>query len=313
MVPGNNARAVAPAGRFAEGAAIWAGVPDFGPGGNTGRDALVIKDSVIAGNVGTLTSNFPSLTGGNLLDQKANGVVLVASATSATVQNTLFAKNKVVATDLNGEPSANDAAMIVTGDSLIMTNSVISGNQAITKSATAADTGGAGSALEVDGGGTISHTRITGNFSSMVSPHGAALTGGALAIFGNSSRLTVRDSTISQNAVAAHSSTGSAGVTGAGVFNTGLLTLINDDLSGNSGTAVGPAGIAQGGAIWSGTDFTDPPVQLTLQHTTVTRNSLTGSRGIKVQGGGVFSTPPASVILTDSRIALNIPDQCVGC
>ena len=35
--------------------------------------------------------------------------------------------------------------------------------------------------------------------------------------------------------------------------------------------------------------------------------------GVKLQGGGLFTAPPATVILTDSVIALNIPDQCVGC
>ena len=54
-------------------------------------------------------------------------------------------------------------------------------------------------------------------------------------------------------------------------------------------------------------------MQLTLQHTTVTRNSLTGSHGIKVQGGGLFSAPPATVVLRDSLITVNVPDQCSGC
>jgi hypothetical protein len=71
--------------------------------------------------------------------------------------------------------------------------------------------------------------------------------------------------------------------------------------------------MAQGGGIWNGADFTGPPVQLALEHTTVTRNSLTGSHGIKVQGGGLFSAPPATVVLRDSLITLNIPDQCSGC
>ena len=55
-----------------------------------------------------------------------------------------------------------------------MSGSVISGNRAITRTRTSDGVGFAGTALEVDGGGTISYTRITGNFSSMDSPHGAA-------------------------------------------------------------------------------------------------------------------------------------------
>jgi hypothetical protein len=203
--------------------------------------------------------------------------------------------------------------MNVSNGSLTMTNTVISGNRAITNSSTSADVGPAGSALEVDGGGTISNTQITGNYAAMVSPHGAAAVNGALGLFGNTSLLTVRDSTISGNTATATSTTGSVSIQGAGVFNDGLLTLIGDSVTSNSGTATGPSGEAQGGGIWNGTTFTGPPVELALQHTAVTRNSLTGSHGVKLQGGGLFTAPPATVILTDSVIALNIPDQCVGC
>jgi hypothetical protein len=170
-----------------------------------------------------------------------------------------------------------------------------------------------GSTLEADGGGTISNTRITDNFSSTNSPHSAAGVAGALGVFGNSHLLTMRDSTITGNTAVATSTTGSADVQGTGVFNDGLLTLINDTVRGNSGTATGPSGTAQGGGIYNGTNLTGPPVRLTLSHTAVTRNSLAGSHDVKVQGGGLFSAPPATVTVTDSVIALNIPDQCVGC
>jgi len=136
---------------------------------------------------------------------------------------------------------------------------------------------------------------------------------GALGVFANDSLLTVRDSVITGNTAVARSSTGSADVQGAGVFNDGLLTLVNVTVSGNSGTATGPSGTAQGGGIFNGTNFTGPPVRLTLEHTTVTRNSLAGSHGVKEKGGGLFSAPPATVVLQGSRITRNVPDQCSGC
>jgi len=43
----------------------------------------------------------------------------------------------------------------------------------------------------------------------------------------------------------------------------------------------------------------------------VTNNSLTGSPGITLQGGGLFTTLP--VTLHNSVISGNIPDQCFGC
>ena len=54
-------------------------------------------------------------------------------------------------------------------------------------------------------------------------------------------------------------------------------------------------------------------MHLTLQHATVTHNSVAGSHGIKVHGGGLFSAPPATVVLRNSLITLNVPDQCSGC
>jgi hypothetical protein len=314
VVSGNHATAVAPAGRFAEGAGIFAGVPDFGPGANVGHDALAIRDSVISGNVATLTSNLPGLADGNLLDQKANGGgILVAAATPTAIENTLLTKNSVLATDLNGEPVAINAAIVTNGDVLTMTGSVVSGNRAVTEAATVTDQGAAGGAMEIDGGGTIRDSLITDNYSATVSPHGLAAVAGALGLYANTSLLTVQDTTISGNTAVARSTSGSASVQGAGVFNDGLLALAGDTVSGNSGTATGPAGVAQGGGIWNGADFTGPPVQLTVQHSTVTRNTLAGSHGITVQGGGLFSVPPATVTVRDSLITLNIPDQCSGC
>ena len=232
---------------------------------------------------------------------------------STTIRNTQVTDNSAIAEDLSGEPSAIDAAMNVSNGTLIMTSSVISGNRAITESSTSADVGPAGSALEADGGGMISNTLITGNYATMVSPHGAAAVNGALGLFGNTSLLTIRNSTISANAATAASTTGSASIQGAGIFNDGLLKLTDDHISHNTGTATGPSGQAQGAGIWNGTTFTGPPVQLTLQGTALVRNSLTGSPGFTVQGGGLYTRSPATITRRHSLIAHNIPDQCFGC
>ena len=312
-VSGNDALAAAPDGRYAEGAAIFAGYPGFGPTG--GRDVLTMRNSVIAGNIARLTSDFPRYFGGKFQNPAANsgGLVDGAGVWSTTIQNTRVTDNTAIADDLSGEPSAIDAAMNVSNGTLIMTSSVISGNRAITEAATSADVGPSGSALEADSGGTISNTLITGNDATMVSPHGAAAVNGALGLFGNTSLLTIRDSTISDNTATATSTTGSASIQGAGIFNDGLLTLISDHIAGNTGTATGPSGEAQGGGIWNGATFTGPPVQLTLQDTAVTRNSLTRSPRVTVRGAGLYTRSPATLTLTTSQIAYNIPDQCSGC
>lgn len=313
VVSGNRATAATPAGRFAEGAGIWVGAPDFGPQG--GHDALTIRDSIISGNVSSLTTDLPRVLGGQVQNLVANagGVIVAAATPDTTVVNTVIAKNLVIATAPNGEASAIDAAMFVTDGALTMTGSLISGNRSVAKTGFSEGIGFSGGTLEADGGGTISNVRIRDNFSSTDSPHSAAGVSGALGVFGNSHLLTVQDSTITRNTAVATSATGSADVQGTGVFNDGLLTLVNDTVRGNSGTATGPSGTAQGGGIWNGTNLTGPPVRLTLSHTAVARNSVAGSHGVKVQGGGLFSAPPATVTVTGSVIALNVPDQCVGC
>ncbi len=106
--------------------------------------------------------------------------------------------------------------------------------------------------------------RGRGNYATMVSPHGAAAVNGALGMFGNTSLLIIRNSTISGNTATAASTTaevprsislrpalrrkarwlspcsgrcGSASIQGAGIFNDGLLNLIDDDLHRSAGAA----------------------------------------------------------------------------
>jgi hypothetical protein len=122
---------------------------------------------------------------------------------------------------------------------------------------------------------------------------------------------SVRGGVISGNTAVARTSAGSATVQAVGVLNASLLKLDGVRVSGNAGTATGPSGTEQGGGIWNGVFFGPPQVQLTLNDTTVTRNSLTGSRGITLQGGGLFTTLP--VTLVHSLITGNVPDQCFGC
>ena len=315
VVTGNHATATAPVGRFAEGGGIWAGVPDFGPGANVGHETVVIKDSRISGNSVGLSTGLPATYGGKTVDLVANtgGIKVNLNTPVTTIENTVISGNLATSTTPNGAGDAIDAGMNVSAGSLDMSGSVISGNRTISEAGNSSGVGSSGSTVEVDGGGTISGTRITDNYSFEYSPHSAAGVSGALGLFGNQRLLTVRDSVITGNTASVKSSTGSADVQGAGVFNDGLLALINVTVSGNSGKAAGPSGTAQGGGIWNGANATGPPVRLTLQHTTVTRNAMTGSHGIKVQGGGLFSAKPATVTLRDSLIAGNTPGQCSGC
>lgn len=318
VVTGNRAIATAPDGRFAEGAGIMFDT-SFSPPNTCVAPAqtcaLVIRDSIVSGNASTLTSNLPSFGDGALINMNANaGGIHVGDGIPTTVQNTTIGGNSVTATDPEGEPAAFDAAVNVGDSPLTMQNADIDHNHGITTSATSVDSGPSGTAIELDGPGTISDTKIDDNVATSTSPNGAAATNGGLAVFnftGDPPLVTVENSVISGNITQAQSSTGSASVLGGAVFNNSLLLMRNVQISDNVGRAAGPTGVAQGGGIWNGVDLSGPPVQLTLENTSVTNNVLTGTTGITLQGGGLFTTSP--VTLTNTTIERNQPDQCVGC
>jgi hypothetical protein len=304
LIARNRAIAAVPNGRFAEGGGM------FVEGGS-----LSVKNSVVRANSAQLTSTLPSFAGGEVIDMHANsGGIGVGDGASALVVNTIISENAVSADNPTGEALAFDAAMLVGHSPLTMRNTQITGNHATYTVATTADVGPGGSALELNGGGMITNTRIVGNDSAAISADGVAAVNGALAVLnfnGDPKLVTVEDSVISGNTAASSSTSGTAITQGAGIFNNSLLLLRRVRVSGNSGSATAPSGASEGGGIWNGVQLSGPSVQLTLEDTSVTRNTLTGSTGIAVRGGGLFTNQP--VTLTRSPIARNAPDQCFGC
>ena len=105
-----------------------------------------------------------------------------------------------------------DVAMNVGDSPLTMRNSIISGNKLFSIAGTTADTGAAGNALELDGGGIISNTSITDNTTTIVSPGGVAGNAGAGLVmlnFNNDARLvTVIGGAISGNTAIAKTAAG---------------------------------------------------------------------------------------------------------
>ena len=124
--------------------------------------------------------------------------------------------------------------------------------------------------------------------------------------------MTITDSTVTANRVAALAPTGAATVQGAGITNAGALVLEHASIRDNCGTASGLTGLAQGAGIWNGEIFGIPTSAPTLRHTRVTGNVLMAGPGLDVGGGGLFTIgfPPVS---SDSRVVDNLPDQCAGC
>ncbi len=310
VVTGNRDIASVPDGRYAEGGGIMVDF-SFSPAGATAT--LSVRNSVVSDNSARLTSNLPSFFGGALINMNANaGGIHVGTGIPTTVENTVVTGNSTKATDLHGEPDAIDAGMNIGNSPIVIQNTQIDDNTDTTTSATTTDSLPTGDALELDGSGTISNTTIDDNVSASISPDGAAAAGGALGVFNSGAQLvTMQNSFISGNVTEALSTTGSATALGGGIWNNGLLLMRNVQVSNNVARAEGPSGAAQGGGIWNGVDIAGPTVDLTLEDTIVVHNVAEGSVGISRQGGGLFTT--SAVTLIHSTIALNIPDQCVGC
>jgi hypothetical protein len=316
IVTANRAVAAAPDGRYAEGAGIMFDA-FFSPGCGPPQPAcrLVVRGSTVSANASTLTNTLPAFAGGQLIAMLANaGGIHVGDSIPTTVQNTTIAGNTTTASDPQGEPAAIDAGMIIGDSPLTMKNARVERNLTSVTSATTEDSGTSGTALELDGPATITNASIVGNVTTVFTPDGDAGANGALAVFnfsGDPELVTVRNSVIANNVTTARSDTGAATVMGSGVFNNSLLDMDGVLVTGNVGRADGVSGIAQGAGIWNGVDLSGPPVQLTLNHSNVIANLLTASPAITPQGGGLFTTSP--VTLNHTRIALNRPDQCVGC
>lgn len=122
--------------------------------------------------------------------------------------------------------------------------------------------------------------------------------------------VTIESSVIGANGVRASAASGTAIAQGGGIANTGQLTLRKTLVVGNSATANDATGAAQGGGIWNDT-FGGPPPSLMVSDSAIVGNRLSGSRGVALAGGGLFTSFP--VTLTRTSIVLNRPDQWHGC
>jgi hypothetical protein len=156
----------------------------------------------------------------------------------------------------------------------------------------------------------VSRTRFVGNAVNATAPSGSAWAVAGAILTGAVDGAAIDSSLVVANTTNGATTTGDVTVGGGGIVNTGVLALRSTLVSGNLGTASGPAGVVRGGGIWNVQLFPDGPprVDLTLAETLVTLNALVG---VGAQGGGIFSGFP--VTLQESTVALNRPGQCVGC
>lgn len=308
-VTGNSASAPPPTGRNASGGGIFV----------AGGGSLTAEDSSIDANTSSLANSiptpYPEQEGATDQENAQPGGVFLADGSTATIRNSTLDRNAVEVNTPLGQAFGADAALCACGDvPLTIANSRIDGNT-VTVNALSSDANGPSgpAAFEADANATITKTRIAHNSVTVRAPTADAATIGAVGFFfGGTVTPTLTDSQVVDNSSRAMAPEGAATVQGAGISNNGPLVLTRDRVSGNTGSADGQSGFAQGAGIWNGLLFGGPTSPLTLRKTAVTGNTLTGNAGVTLAGAGIY-TVGFPTTLANSIVALNRPDQCDGC
>ena len=123
VVTGNQAIAIAPDGRYAEGAGI---LVDFGfsPPGATAT--LSVQNSVVSDNSSNLTNNTISQSASVSLGIQANGGgIHVGNGIPTSIVNTEITGNSASAIDTEGEPIGIDAGVEVNYSPLFLRNGAV--------------------------------------------------------------------------------------------------------------------------------------------------------------------------------------------
>jgi hypothetical protein len=306
-VRNNRALAEAPISRFAEGGGLF-----------VENGGVSMHDVWFTGNVARMTTRLPAFADpDDLIEVNANGGgVHISHGTRVIVDHAVVTHNTVTAIGRRAEACAFDAGFLNNDAPMTMRDTVVSHNRVTDITATLADVGPCGGAIDSDGGRTtISRLEVVGNVMVSRSRHGAALAAGAFSVLGSAEhafrRVTLTHSIVRGNVLIARSRTGFAGTFGAGVFSNALLTMKHVSVDGNRNRSVGAQGIEQGAGIWSGPLLTGPPVQLTVLDSSVTDNVLVRAAGVLRQGGGLFTNAPHRIRRT--AFSGNVPGDCFGC
>jgi hypothetical protein len=291
----NTVSATAPNGRFADGGAIL-----------VERGTLTMRGDVVRSNHATLNAALPD--GVDML-AIAGGVHVGGGVTSAIVRDSEIDDNEVTMTNTVGYTTAFSGGLHTDIINIAIRSDDISDNKvtSATLGASLSDAQGDSGAGEL--GGTITDTTLNGNTVTVQSIAGNISAGAGATIFSG----TLTRSSISGNQVRTSSPQGIVTVAGGGLLaGDGPVTLKATTVSGNSITALANGGTVQGGGIFDSPVPNGPPGgPLTLTHSVVTRNVLSASDGVSVQGGGIYTT--LDTVLNNSVVAGNSPDQCKGC
>jgi hypothetical protein len=294
VISGNQVSTSAPNGRFANAGGI------FVIGGS-----LSMSASAVTNNSATLNAAMP-----NSVDTQAvaGGIHIGDQTTGGSIRNSTVSGNSANMTNTAGDANAFSGG-VHTDTTVALSNDTITNNTVTASALGLASGNAAGDSGAGEWAGTVTNTLVTGNSVSASSVAGDAGADAGASVFAGS----ITNSIVSDNHVQASSPVGTAADHGGAFVIGGVSILRNTTVSGNTADATGQVGLAQGGGIFdidnSGNGGPGGGL-LTLIHSRVTDNVLSGSPAITLQGGGIYSTNPVSVLNT--LIANNTPDQCVG-
>ncbi len=297
----NIASAAGSRARFAEGGGV------FTVGATLAVDGVRFSD-----NQAVLDSSVPLLDGnGDFIDGNGNsGAIHIGDGVAGSIANVRMDHNLVRVINERGGPVAFDSAMF-SNSNVTLEHAIVDNNGLTARTATAEFSGGSGSVLEFDGGGTVRDLFLSRNQSFATATNGvAAITGALTALGGDIAPLEVEDAVIQNNVVSASSTTGPAFAQGAGVLNGARIAFSHSAIRANRGSVATPGGSAQGGGI-SNSDELSGPSDLSLDDVVIAGNRLTAPKGTPRRGGGLFTTFPFTA--TDLRFFHNAPDDCFGC
>jgi hypothetical protein len=287
-VDDNVAVAAGPNGRFADSGGV------FLEGGS-----LSMSRSSVSHNSAALAASLP-----DSVDLAAiAGGLHIAGGIVATIRTSRFVGNAVSMTNSVGYASAFSGGL--EADTDITASGVVISNNTVTASAPgfAGADSGAG-----EMGGTFSRAVMSGNTVMSTSANDWAIAVAGASIFQG----TLNASDISGNrATAVSHSAGAFVLGGAFVTEAEGISLNDSTVSRNAIFGYGLEGSVLGGGIFDAVTSGPPGGPLNLTQSSVTWNVASGSAGVTVQGGGVYTDNV--VTSTNSVIAHNVPDQCVGC
>jgi hypothetical protein len=276
VVSGNRSAVVAPHGRWAESG----GIAVYG--------TLRAEDSVISHNHADAALALP---GTFLVDNQGEaigGALRISSPNEnpdaqATIIRTTISDNSVTTTNSVGDAYAPAGGIADKGE-LVLVDSRVVRNTA----------------------------------TASVPPNSATL---AVAAYGGVqvevAAATIRTSQISHNTVTARNTDGPTWVVAGGIGSaSGQVSVDRTLVVGNHGSVNGTTGLALGGGIFN-TQIEGPP-QLALNHSVVTANQLTATASITPKGGGIYTADfltddPVPITRTQTVVAGNQPDECLGC